>query len=186
MGVHRRPQRTPYPQEESLQHLAIDHITGVNASRGPIHSRPCATLDQHPDASPWVAPKESHIKLPVAKNRFGQVHPHCLQCLPLGLVDSHGKYGPQQELSPAESKRHPFRVRGSDAEAGNENAPALVRSCGNFSINYVLHQLDTINRVPFARPPSIFRSKIIGQPSCRVKVWGGTPDMLREFRNSMG
>jgi len=43
MGVQRRPQRTPYPQEESLQHLAVDHITGVNASRGPIHSHPCAT-----------------------------------------------------------------------------------------------------------------------------------------------
>jgi len=60
----------------------------------------------------------------------------------LGLVDSHGKCKPQQELSPAKSKRHPFRVRRSDAEVGNENAPALVRSCGNLSINYVLHQLD--------------------------------------------
>jgi hypothetical protein len=46
--------------------------------------------------------------------------------------------------------------------------------------------LTTIRRVPFARPPGIFRSKITRQPSCRVKVWGGTPDMLREFRNSMG
>jgi len=36
LGVQRRPQRTSYPQEESLQHLAVDHITGVNASRGPI------------------------------------------------------------------------------------------------------------------------------------------------------
>jgi hypothetical protein len=36
LGVQRRPQRTPYPQEESLQHLAIDHITGVNASRAPF------------------------------------------------------------------------------------------------------------------------------------------------------
>jgi hypothetical protein len=41
-----------------------------------------------------------------------------------------------------ESKRHLLRVRGSDVEAGNENAPALVRSCGNHNINYVLHQLD--------------------------------------------
>ncbi len=142
MGVQRRPQRTPYPQEESLQHLAVNHITGVNASRGPIHSRPCATPDEHPDAPPWAAPRESHIKLPVAKYRLRQVHPHCLQCLPLGLVDSHGKCGPQRELSPTESKRHIFRVKGSDAEAGNENALALVQSCGNFSINYVLHQLD--------------------------------------------
>jgi hypothetical protein len=46
--------------------------------------------------------------------------------------------------------------------------------------------LTTISRVPFAKPPGIFRSKITGQPSCRVKVWGGTPDMLREFRNSVG
>jgi len=46
--------------------------------------------------------------------------------------------------------------------------------------------LTTISRVPFARPPGTFRSKITGQPSCRVKVWGGTPDMLREFRNSVG
>jgi hypothetical protein len=46
--------------------------------------------------------------------------------------------------------------------------------------------LTTIRRVPFARPPSIFHSKITGQPSCKVKVWGGTPDMLREFRNSVG
>ncbi len=67
-----------------------------------------------------------------------------------------------------ESKRHPFRVRGSDVEAGNENALALVRSCGNLYINYVLHQLDH------------------NKPFCRVKVWGGTPDMLREFRNSVG
>jgi hypothetical protein len=126
LGVQKRPQRTPYPQEESLQHLAVDHITGVNANRGPIQSCPAATPDQHPDALPWAAPRESHIKLPVAKNRLGQVHPRCLQCLPLGLVDSHGKCGPQWELSPGESKRHPFRVRGSDAEAGNENAPALV------------------------------------------------------------
>ncbi len=36
LGVQRRPQRSPYQQEESLQHLAVDHITGVNASRGPI------------------------------------------------------------------------------------------------------------------------------------------------------
>ncbi len=43
---------------------------------------------------------------------------------------------------PTESKRHPFRVRGSDVEAGNENALALVRACRNLSINYVLHQLD--------------------------------------------
>jgi len=46
--------------------------------------------------------------------------------------------------------------------------------------------LTTISRVPFARPPDIFRSKITEQPSCKVKVWGGTPDMLREFRNSVG
>jgi hypothetical protein len=46
--------------------------------------------------------------------------------------------------------------------------------------------LTTINRVPFTRPPDIFRNKITGQPSCKVKVWGGTPDMLREFRNSVG
>jgi hypothetical protein len=76
------------------------------------------------------------------KNRLGQVDPHYLQCLPLGFVDSHGKCEPQRELLPAEKKRHPFRVRRSDAEAGNENAPALVQSCGNLSINYVLHQLD--------------------------------------------
>jgi len=36
LGVQRRPQRTPYPQEKSLQHLTVDHITSVNASRGPI------------------------------------------------------------------------------------------------------------------------------------------------------
>ncbi len=46
--------------------------------------------------------------------------------------------------------------------------------------------LTTISRVPFARSPGIFCSKITGQPSYRVKVWGGTPDMLREFRNSVG
>jgi hypothetical protein len=62
--------------------------------------------------------------------------------LPLGLVDSHGKCGPQWELSPTESKRHPFDVRGNDVEAGNENALALVCSSGNLNINYVLHQLD--------------------------------------------
>ncbi len=62
----------------------------------------------------------------MAKNRLGQVHPHYLQCLPLGLVDSHGKCGPQQELLLAESKWHPLRVGGNDVEAGNENAPALV------------------------------------------------------------
>jgi len=45
LGVQRRPQRTPYPQEESLQHLAVDHITGVNASRGPIQSRLATTPD---------------------------------------------------------------------------------------------------------------------------------------------
>jgi hypothetical protein len=62
--------------------------------------------------------------------------------LPLGIVDSHGKCGPQRELPSAESKRHPLRVKGSDVEAGNENVPALVQSCDNLSINYVLHQLD--------------------------------------------
>jgi hypothetical protein len=36
LGVQRRPQRSSFPQEKSLQHLAIDHITGVNASMGPI------------------------------------------------------------------------------------------------------------------------------------------------------
>jgi hypothetical protein len=46
--------------------------------------------------------------------------------------------------------------------------------------------LTTIKRVPFAKPLDIFRSKITGQPSYRVKVWGGIPDMLREFRNSVG
>jgi len=46
--------------------------------------------------------------------------------------------------------------------------------------------LTTISRMPFARPPGISRNKITGQLSCRVKVWGGTPDMLREFRNSVG
>jgi hypothetical protein len=51
LGVQRRPQRTPYPQEESLQHLVVDQITGVNASRGPIQSRLAATPNQHPDAS---------------------------------------------------------------------------------------------------------------------------------------
>ncbi len=142
LGVQKRPQRTPYPQDESLQHLTIDHITGVNARRGPIQSRLAATSDQHPDAPPWAAPRESHIKLPVAKNRLGQVHPHCLLCVPLGLVDSHGKCRLQRELPSAESKRHPFRVRRNDVKAGNENAPALVRSYGNLSINYVLHQFD--------------------------------------------
>jgi len=33
-------------------------------------------------------------------------------------------------------------IKGSDVEAGNENSPAFVRSCGNLNINYVLHQLD--------------------------------------------
>jgi len=46
--------------------------------------------------------------------------------------------------------------------------------------------LTTIRRVPFARSPGIFRSKITEQPSYRVKVWGGAPDMLREFRNLVG
>jgi len=46
--------------------------------------------------------------------------------------------------------------------------------------------LTTISRMPFARPPDIFHIKITGQPSCKVKVWGGTPDMLKEFRNSVG
>ncbi len=50
LEVQRKPQRTPYPQEKSLQHLAVDHNTGVNASRGPIQSRPATTPDQHPDA----------------------------------------------------------------------------------------------------------------------------------------
>ncbi len=36
LRVQRRPQRSSYPQEESLQHLVVDHITGVNANRGPI------------------------------------------------------------------------------------------------------------------------------------------------------
>ncbi len=36
LGIQKIPQRSPYPQEESLQHLAVDHITSVNASRGPI------------------------------------------------------------------------------------------------------------------------------------------------------
>jgi hypothetical protein len=54
---------------------------------------------------------------------------------------------------------------------------ASIMCCINFT---------TINRVPFARPPGIFHSKITGQPSCRVKMWGDTPDMLREFRNSVG
>jgi hypothetical protein len=45
LGVERRPERAPYPQEESLQHLVVDHIIGVNASKGPIQSRPAATLD---------------------------------------------------------------------------------------------------------------------------------------------
>jgi hypothetical protein len=76
------------------------------------------------------------------QKKLGQVHPHCLQCLPLGLVDSHGKCRLQQELPSTESKRHPLHVKGNDAKAGNENAPALVRSSGNLSINYVLHQLD--------------------------------------------
>jgi hypothetical protein len=66
----------------------------------------------------------------------------------MGLVDSHGKCWPQRELLPAESKRHPLRVRGSDAKVGIENAPALVRSCGNLNINYVLHQLDHIDSIP--------------------------------------
>jgi hypothetical protein len=52
LGVQRRPQKTPYPQEESLQHLAVDHITGVNANRGPIQSHPAATVDQHLNAPP--------------------------------------------------------------------------------------------------------------------------------------
>jgi hypothetical protein len=60
----------------------------------------------------------------------------------LGFIDSHGKCGPQQELPPAESQRHPLRVRGNDAKAGNENTPIFVLSCGNLSINYVMHQFD--------------------------------------------
>ncbi len=63
---------------------------------------------------------------------------------------------------------------------GNENAPAFVGPCGNLNINYVLHQLD------HNKSSGILRSKITGQPSCRVKMWGGTLDMLREFRNSVG
>jgi hypothetical protein len=47
LGVQRRPQRTAYPQEESLQHLVVDHITGINASKGLV-----ATPDYHPDAPP--------------------------------------------------------------------------------------------------------------------------------------
>jgi hypothetical protein len=46
--------------------------------------------------------------------------------------------------------------------------------------------LTIISRVPFVRSHDIFRNKITGQPSYRVKVWGGTPDMLKEFRNLVG
>jgi hypothetical protein len=46
--------------------------------------------------------------------------------------------------------------------------------------------LTTISQMPFARSPGLFRSKITGQPSYKVKVWGGTLDMLREFKNSVG
>ncbi len=39
------------PKEpHTLQHLAVDHITGVNTSRGFIQSYPATTPDQHPDA----------------------------------------------------------------------------------------------------------------------------------------
>ncbi len=85
--------------------------------------------------------RKSH-KAARGKKQAWASRPPYLQCLPLGLVDSHGKCGPQRELLLAESKRHPFRVRGSDAEAGNENVPALAWSCDNLNINYVLHQLD--------------------------------------------
>jgi hypothetical protein len=46
--------------------------------------------------------------------------------------------------------------------------------------------LTTISQVPFTRLPDIFCSKIIRQLSCRVKVWGGTPDMLRELETRWG
>ncbi len=87
-------------------------------------------------------PKDSKSSLFPSVGLHPHTWPKCgCDSLPLGLVDSHGKCEPQWELSPAKSKRHPFCVRGSDVEAGNENAPALVRSYGNLSINYVLHQL---------------------------------------------
>jgi hypothetical protein len=86
----------------------------------------------------------------------------------------------------AESKRHPLHVKGSDAEAGNENALPLSGLVAISALIMCCISLTTIRRVPFVRPPGIFRNKIIGQLSYKVKVWGGTLDMLREFRNSVG
>jgi hypothetical protein len=159
LRVQRKPHRTPYPQEESLQHLAADHITGVNASMGPIQSRPVVTPDQHLDAPPWAASRESHIKLPVAKNRLGQVHPHCLQCLPLGLVvmANAGRNGNCRRrsvkgiLSVSEGVMLRWGMKTHLPLSGPVAISTSIMCCIS---------LTTISRVPFARPPGIFRSKI--------------------------
>ncbi len=93
-----------------LQHLCVNNIASVHTSRCIFMSflPPIYNQQFHPLGAPNA--QHGHIQLAMCKYRLGQKNADHLQCLPLRLIDGHGKCRAHRELATAQSERHSFCV----------------------------------------------------------------------------
>ncbi len=93
-----------------LQHLYVNNIASVHTNMCIFMSilPPICNQQFHPLGAPNV--QHGHIQLAMCKYRLGQKNADHLQCLPLRLIDGHGKCRVHRELATAQSERHSFYV----------------------------------------------------------------------------
>ncbi len=98
-----------------LQHLCVNNIASVHTNRCIFMSilPPICNQQFHPLRAPNA--RHGHIQLAMCKYRLGQKNADHLQCLPLRLIDGHGKCRAHRELVTAQSERHSFCVWRCDA-----------------------------------------------------------------------
>jgi hypothetical protein len=86
--------------------------------------------------------RHGHIQLAMCKYRLGQKNADHLQCLPLRLIDGHGKCRAHRELATAQSERHLFCVWRCDAWPWNEHSLAFCKTYCHLCFNDMLHELN--------------------------------------------
>jgi len=145
---------------------------------------PICNQQFHPLGAPNA--RHGHIQLAMCKYRLGQKNVDHLQCLPLRLIDGHAKCRAHREL-----RRHKVKGIRSVSEGVmlsrgmNNRWPFAGPVATSASMTCYMSWM-TMSLVPLARPLVMLRNNMMGQPSCKCSSWGGTPEKLSVFKNSMG
>ena len=169
-----------------------------------LHGKPhwqCTVLQARPQSPPRSPspPPPTHAQLACDQHGtvphttvherntdFGKYTPTIFKVCPCDLFTVIAKAGLHRELQPAQRERHAC-VRGCDAKAWYAHNLALCRDRLQPLASMTRSpNLVTIKRVPLAKPPVRFRSKMMGHPTRNNNLCGGTPEKFRLFKNSVG